>query len=126
MTNISKEIHKDSVSLLTKLWSDRYVLDLSNLKGDPTSFLELIECSSPEGRARTVAFVKRLLKLDCEWGVAKTNALFDAQSVSLLNTSQMAETIQFVYDKALEIYQQESPVSAQLTVVMPEAAINNL
>ncbi len=120
MSNLSKEIHNDSVSLLTKLWSDRYLLDLSTLKSEPTNFFELIECASPEGRAKTVAFVKRLLKLDCEWGVAKTNALFNAQSVSLLNTNQMAETIQFVYEKALDIYQQEpSPVSA-LTVVMPD------
>jgi hypothetical protein len=109
-----------SVNSLVQLWADRYFPDLTPLSSESghIAVSQLIEVASPEGRAKTVAKLKRLIKINCECAGIKTNTLFSyiPNVVNLSESSRIAKFVTSVYEKTLLIYQQQS------TVLIPIAA----
>ncbi len=124
MLRTTRPVKNTSVGNLVQFWAGRYVPDLSTLysaEGQlPVS--ELVEVTSKEGRTKTVAKLQRLLQLDCESAGIKTNALFSyiPNVVNLTEARQIARFAGRVYEKALEIYLQQSPTPA-LLAAMPLA-----
>ena len=110
---LSSSINNISASRLVKLWAERYVPDLSPLskQGNSLAEAQLAEFTSPAGRAATVAKLSRL-QLDCEFAEIKTNTLF-SYIPNVVNLSESRRIAQFalrVYQQALLIYQQQSPL----------------
>jgi hypothetical protein len=103
-----------SVYRLVKLWAQRYVPDISTLalKDGSYDYSALEKTASPEGRDQTVAKLKRLINLDCEYAGIETNTLFSyiPNIVNLAECRQLARFVWQVYDKTLDIYRQQSLV----------------
>jgi hypothetical protein len=56
-----------SVGRLVKLWSERYVPNLSTfLENGSFEITGLIEAASQEGRTKTISKIQRLFNLDCQ------------------------------------------------------------
>jgi len=108
-----------SVDCLVRLWTERYVPDLSTLSSEEgrIAVSQLVEVASPEGRAKTVAKLKRLIQINCECAGIKTNALFSyiPNVVNLTESGRIAKYVAQVYEKALEIYKEQSISLASLT-----------
>jgi hypothetical protein len=112
--------NNSSVNCLVELWADRYFPNLPTLSSEEgrIAVSGLVEVASPEGRAKTVAKLKRLIQINCECAGIKTNALFSyiPNVVNLTESRFIAKFVAEVYEKALEIYQQQStslaPVAA--------------
>jgi hypothetical protein len=101
-----------SVDSLVQLWANRYLPDLTPLssKSSQIDVSELFEVASSEGRAKTVAKLKRLISINCECAGIKTNTLFSyiPNVVNLTESSRIAKFVTNVYEKTLFIYQQQS------------------
>lgn len=112
MLRNTKLSNNTSVNSLVELWAARYFPDLLILSSEEgrIAVTGLVEVASPEGRAKTVAKLKRLIQINCECAGIKTNALFSyiPNVVNLTESSRIAKFVAEVYEKALEIYQQQS------------------
>jgi hypothetical protein len=122
-------VNNTSVNQLTKLWAERYVPDLSIISSSTGffAFSELIEAASPEGRAKTVAKLQRILEINCKCAGIQTNVIFSyiPNVVSLTESQGIARAAAQVYEKALEIYQQQlTPFG--LLLEMPQRKIVDL
>ena len=108
-----------SVNRLVRLWTARYVPDLSTLssKGDDLIASQLLEASSPIGRKKTVVRLRRLLQINCEYAAIMTNTLFSyiPNIVNLTEAKQIAQLALQVYEKAVDIYEQQSPPTVSQT-----------
>lgn len=104
---------------LVQIWAERYVLDLSTLSSQDkqVAISELVKADSIEGRKQTVANVKRLVQINCESAGMKTDILFSyiPNVVNLTESERLAKFAWQVYEKALEVYGQHSPIFASLT-----------
>jgi len=103
-----------STNRLIKLWTVRYIPNLSSLVQDKTRFpaADLVAAASPEGRTKTVATVRRLLQISCEMASLETNSLYTylPNIVHLSEVRRIARSINQVYEQTLVIYeQQQSP-----------------
>jgi hypothetical protein len=99
---------------LMKLWTIRYLPDLSTLTQPGQRFpsAELVSAASPQGRLKTVEKVSRFLQISCEIAGLETNSLYAyiPNIVHLSETRRIAYSVKQVYDRTLEIYaQQQSP-----------------
>jgi len=114
MLKTAKVASTTSTDRLIKLWTARYLPDLSLLpdrKGDfPT--VELAETASQEGRIKTSVKVRRSLQLNCDLAGLETHALFSyvPNVINLSDARRIAQSVGQVYEKMLNIYQrQQSP-----------------
>jgi hypothetical protein len=121
---VSTEIAKaPACKRLIKLWEDRYTPNLFALTSAqaPWVFSELLEASSPEGRAITVSKLQEpLMNLRCELAVIQAKMLYEYISdvLNLREARQLTECALQLYIKLLELYQQptsiETPVLSGL------------
>ncbi len=116
MLKSTKLSDNPSVGRLVKLWAERYVPDLSTLSLEDGSFniSGLVEAASKEGRTKTVAKVRHLLNLDCEYAGIQANGLFSylPNIVNLVEAKRLAKFVWQVYEKTLEIYLQQSHLAS--------------
>lgn len=109
----TKHSNQDSVEHLVQLWAARYIPDLLTLssEGQGLTFSDLIDATSPEGRAKTVAKVQRLLQINCECAGIKTNILFSyiPNVVNLTDAGRIALFAAQVYEKTLSLYKEQLP-----------------
>ncbi|HAA27468.1 MAG TPA: hypothetical protein DCE56_07020 [Cyanobacteria bacterium UBA8553] len=121
-------LNNTSVERLSQLWAERYLPDLSNLSKQIARlpFSELLEAASPEGRAKTVAKLQRMVEINCKCAAIQTNVIFSyiPNVVSLTEGQGIARTASQVYQKVLEVYQKHSPSSALLSIKSKEDGIN--
>lgn len=120
MLKVSTFINSASVYNLVKLWAARYVPDLSTLssQADGLNVYSLVEATSLEGRTQTIAKLKHLLNIDCEFAGIETNTLFSyvPNIVNLAEARRLAHFVWQVYQTTLEIYLQHAPSPATLEV----------
>ena len=114
-------VNNTSVERLAKLWAERYVPDLSTFSSS-TGYLassELVEAASPQGRVQTVAKLQRMVEINCKCAGIQTNVIFSyiPNVVSLTESQGIAKTASQVYQKVLEIYQQQSMPPALLSAI---------
>lgn len=110
-------IDNASVSLLVKLWTQRYVPNLANFsQSDGLNTAMLVEAATAEARGKTVTKLKRLIQVNCECAAIKTDVLFSyiPNVVNLSESQKLAQFVSQVYEAALTIYQQ-SPLSVWKT-----------
>lgn len=104
-----------STSRFIRLWSARYLPDLSALPAQKGEFpvAELVEVASEEQRSQTANKIKRILHLSCELAGLEANSLFSyiPNIVNLAEARRMAQYVECVYDKAFLIYKQQQPPS---------------
>lgn len=121
MLKTSKLVNNASVNRLVKLWTQRYTLDFSVLCSQKSNLTvsQLVEVTSTEGRAKTVATLKRLLQVNCECAAIKTDTLFSyiPNVVNLTESERIAHRVGQIYTKALEIYEQQSPLPVSLKAI---------
>jgi hypothetical protein len=112
-------VNTTSVDQLIQLWTARYSPDLSVFPSKKGLFpiVQVMESASEAGRAQTIAQVKRSLSFNCELAVFKTYALFSNSAEHLSEVRQAARCLEQVYDKILEIYQQQPSLSDYLRFI---------
>jgi hypothetical protein len=129
MLKTTRLANNTSVERLTKLWAERYLPDLSILSPSTSYFVfsELLEAASPEGRTRTVAKLQRMVEINCKCAGIQTNVIFSyiPNVVSITESQGIAKAASQVYQKTLDIYQQQlTPLG--LLVEIPESQIVDL
>lgn len=111
---INRSVNNTSSEYLVKLWEKRYIPDLFTVSSEEQRLAVsgLLEAASPEGRAKTVAKLQRVIKVNCECAAIKTNSLFSyiPNVINLTESSKIAEFVAQIYQKILEFYSQQSPV----------------
>ena len=119
MTN-KRPANSASVERLLELWADRYIPNWSTLhiEEDFLTILQLVEVALPSGRVETVTKVRGCLQIyyDIAWG--ETNTLFSYIPNVLKQSEALSLTffVKQVYEKILEIYQQQSLPAIALLV----------
>jgi hypothetical protein len=96
---------------LSRSWAGRYIPNLSALMSNKTeNSIALLEYSSDFGRHRTATGIRRHLRISCELAGLEVNQLFSGSSnlVNLSKVRQLARTVEAVYEKVLEFYEQRS------------------
>lgn len=105
-------VNNSSVERLIQLWAQRYIPDLSTLSSKPDRLVlsELIEAASPEGRTKTVVKLQQIVEINCKCAGIQTSVLFSyiPNIVNLTEGQGIARTAAQVYQKVLEVYQQQS------------------
>lgn len=128
MLRTTRLLNNTSVERLSQLWAERYIPDLSNLSKeiDCLTFSELLEAASPEGRTKTVAKLQRMVEINCKCAGIQTNVFFSyiPNVVSLTEGQHIARTASQVYQKVLEVYQEQSPSPALLATKSQEGTVN--
>lgn len=113
MLSTPRLLDNASVYRLVKLWTQRYVPDFSVFSKPENclSISELIAVASIAGRAKTVAKLKRFISI-------KTDILFSyiPNVVNLTESKRLAEFVAQIYEKTLEIYQNQPSLSPALTL----------
>jgi hypothetical protein len=121
-------VNNTSVERLAKLWAERYVPDLSTLSASTGSFAlsELLEATSPQGRARTIAKLQRMVEINCKCAGIQTNVIFSyiPNVVSLTESQGIARGASQVYQKVLEIYQKQLTPPALLKAISNRETVN--
>ncbi|HEY9632899.1 MAG TPA: hypothetical protein V6D14_05820 [Coleofasciculaceae cyanobacterium] len=116
-------INNTSVTRLLELWTERYVPDLSTLSSsmEDLTLSEVVEAASPEGRAKTVAKLQQMVEINCKCAGIQTNVIFSyiPNVVRLTEAQGIARTAAKVYQKVLEVYQQQLP-SPTLLAAIPQ------
>ncbi|HEY9664518.1 MAG TPA: hypothetical protein V6C65_39250 [Allocoleopsis sp.] len=104
-----------STNRLVRIWMLRYLPHLANLEMQDNRFpaAELITAASLEERTKTIATVRRILQINCERAGLETNSLYSyiPNIVHLSETRRITEAVRQVYEKLLDIYQQQEPPS---------------
>ena len=130
MLKTAKLSDNTSVDRLSQLWAERYIPDLSTLSFGESRFnvSELIEAASPEGRAQTIAKLDRMVEIRCQCAGIKTNIIFSyiPNIVNLTESRGIAKAASDVYQKILEVYQNQKQVtlSASLATLSPSLTID--
>lgn len=103
---------------LIKLWTDRYLPDLSaitpRVKAD--AMTDLVVAASETGRKKTVERVRRKIQTNCEMAGLETNALFAyiPNVINLAETRALSTMVAKVYAKILQIYASQQPPNRYL------------
>lgn len=131
MLKTTRLVKDTSVNRLVKLWAERYVPDLSTLSSKEKHFSlsDLVEASSPAGRALTAAKLNDLIiELKCQIATIKTNALYAyiPNIVDLTEANHLARFALLVYQKLIEIYQQRSHSAASQRVMRMPASVDSV
>ena len=111
------------VERLTKLWTERYIPDLSpsSLFPDPWSYNELFELASPKGRASTIAKLQpSLVDLNCQMAGILAKDLYEyiPNVVDLNEARQLSQYTYQAYLKILEVYQHSSGITTEKTSML--------
>jgi len=113
-------LQNTSTARLIQLWTQRYVPDLStlSLNRGQLSVSEVMQAASPEARTQTATKLQRLLQTSCELAGIKMNVLFSyiPNVVNLSEAGRIARSTAQVYEKVLDIYKQQSPLSTSQEV----------
>lgn len=119
MLKTSTSFNNTLAGNLVKIWSERYLLDFSAIAAEENQLAisELVKASSTEGRKKTVAHLKKLGQINCECAGMKTDILFSyiPNVVNLTEAERLAQFAWQVYEKALEVYEEQSPIFASIT-----------
>lgn len=119
-------VSNTSVDCLVQLWAERYVPDLSILssKEDDLIVSELVDAASGAGRKKTAIKLRRLLQINCEYAAIMTNMLFSyiPNIVNLTEAKQISQMTLQVYEKAIEIYEQQSLPKVSLEATLQTAS----
>lgn len=128
MLRTARLIDNASATRLIDIWAERYVPDLSTLSSstDCLNFSELAEAASPEGRAKTVAKLQRIVEINCKCAGIQTNVLFSyiPDIVRLTESQGIARAAALVYQKVLEVYQTQLPSPTLLAAIPPKERAN--
>ncbi|MGQ4648885.1 hypothetical protein [Lyngbya aestuarii] len=114
-------MRQKSSNQIINCWEKRYIPDLSTFVAENNSLDidQLINLTSSQGRIQTVTKVRRILEIKCEVAGIKSNILFSyiPNVIKLADSAQLAKYIQLAYDRMLEIYQQQSHLSVNNSLV---------
>lgn len=127
MLKTIKLIDNASVYRLVELWTQRYVPNLASFSqsGDLTA-AQLVAAATPEARSNTVAKLRRLIQVNCEYAAIKTDILFSyiPNVVHLSESQKLAKFVSQVYEATLAIYQQSSlfVLKNQHSFLLPDGA----
>ncbi|NEO01547.1 MAG: hypothetical protein F6K50_41005, partial [Moorea sp. SIO3I7] len=120
--------NKTSVERLVNFWANRYVPDLSIIakNNDFLNISDLLDVASRKGRTQTVTKLQRLIQINCECAGIKTDAMFSyiPNVVNLTEAKRIAEFVCSVYQKVLEIYQEQSPNPSLMAAIRLGETIN--
>ena len=112
MLKTTSFVNTPSVERLVKLWAERYVPDLSTLSSSASCLTssELLEAASPQGRAKTVAKLQRMVEINCKCAGIQTSVIFSyiPNVVNLTESQGIARVAADAYQKVLEVYQDQS------------------
>ncbi|NET08024.1 MAG: hypothetical protein F6K16_25615 [Symploca sp. SIO2B6] len=108
-------MHKIAAHHLIHAWEARYTPDFSKLtfREKHLNIYKLLDLASPRGRKNTAEEVKQLLNFKCQVAGIHSNILFSyiPNIVNLVDAKRLSQSIQVVYEKVLEIYQQQPPLT---------------
>lgn len=109
-----------TVNRLVKLWSDRYLPDLSSLTIDGDSLIttELREATSLSGRIRTATKLRdQTIDRNCKLAALRTKDLYTRlpETLYLEEARQLAQSCACIYFKLFDVYQEFHPVSTSST-----------
>lgn len=111
MQENNRIVKTSAVNKLIDIWKQRYVIDFSiaSLQGISLSVPEIIELTSKDGREKTASKLQRLIKINSEVAGIKTDVLFSyiPNVVNLSETQRLAQIVLKVYEKIIEIYQNQ-------------------
>lgn len=128
MLRTARLINNASAIGLIDLWAERYVPDLSTLSSstDCLNFSELAEAASPEGRAKTVTKLQRIVEINCKCAGIQTDVLFSyiPDIVRLTESQGIARAAALVYQKVLEVYQSQLLSPALLAAIPPKEGVS--
>ncbi|MEW6494203.1 MAG: hypothetical protein AB1589_17065 [Cyanobacteriota bacterium] len=123
-------VSNTSVDCLVQFWAERYVPDLSILSSTEDDLIvsELVDAASGAGRKKTAIKLRRLLQINCEYAAIMTNMLFSyiPNIVNLTEAKQISQMTLQVYEKAIEIYEQQSIPKVLLEETLQTAASKSL
>ena len=124
----SKFVKNASVERLLKLWAARYVPDLSTLSSQASkcAVSELVRAASPDGRVQTVAKLSQIVEIHCKCAGIQTSVLFSyiPNIVNLTESQGIAKVAGEVYQKVLEVYQEQLPPSTFLAAVQQVGTVD--
>ena len=104
-------ISNASVSRLVDLWIQRYVPNLATFSPSGGLTVATLEAAAtPEAKSQTVAKLKRLIQINCEFAAIKTDVLFSyiPNVVNLSESQKLAKVVSQVYETVLAVYQHSS------------------
>ena len=115
-------VSNTSVDSLVQLWAERYVPDLSILSSKENNLIvsQLFDVFSEAERKKTAFKLRRLLQIQCEYAAIMTNTLFSyiPNIVNLTEAKQISQMTLQIYEKTIELYEQQS-----LPKVLSEATL---
>ena len=121
MLKTAKVADTAAANRLIKLWTARYLPDLSKLPTERGEFptAELADAASIQGRNKTVKKVRQLLQVNCERAGLETHDLLSyiPNVVNLADARRIAKSAMQVYEKTLEIYASQPPPSYYLRFI---------
>lgn len=122
MLRTTRLVNNSLVEGLATLWAERYVPDFSTLSQelDTLTFSELMEAASPEGRAKTVTKLQSIIELYCKCAGIQTNVIFSyiPNIVTITEGQGIATAAAKVYQKVLDVYQQQLSPPALRTAIL--------
>ena len=105
-------IKTSSAERVLNLWARRYTPGISSLLVHYSSCDELLQASTPEGRALTANKLReKMLDVNCQMGWIQTKNLYN-YIPNVLDLTEARRITKFafrIYKKLLEVYQQQSP-----------------
>ena len=121
MLKTAKVADTAAANRLIKLWTARYLPDLSKLPTERGEFptAELVDAASIQGRNKTVKKVQQLLQVNCERAGIETHDLLSyiPKVVNLADARRISQSATQVYRKTLEIYASQPPPSYYLRFI---------
>ncbi|WP_416669982.1 hypothetical protein [Egbenema bharatensis] len=103
----------DSTNRLIKAWATRYLPDLVSLSHPNKRFpaAELVEAACPDGRAKTIQTVRRILELNCQLASLEATSVYSyvPNILQLSETRRIAQSANRVYEQVLHLYGQHQP-----------------
>jgi hypothetical protein len=112
-----------SVELLINLWAERYTVDVSSLSKNPKFYGDLIKAASPEARALTASkLLNNVLERTTNQIELQAKSLYEYVP-EIIDTYSGQRITQFacqVYEKILEVYQQQSGIFVTPKVIQTE------
>ncbi|NJM71111.1 MAG: hypothetical protein HC862_13250 [Scytonema sp. RU_4_4] len=108
-----------SVELLINFWAERYTVDVSSLSKNPRFYGELMKAASPEARALTAAkLLKTVLYRTSNQASIQAKSLYEyiPDVIDSYSEQRITQFACQVYQKLLEVYQQQSGIVVTPTV----------
>ncbi len=121
MLKTAKVADTAAANRLIKLWTARYLPDLSTLPVERGQFPTeaLVDAASIQGRSKTVKKVRQLLQVNCERAGLETHNLLSyiPNVVNLADARRISQSVVQVYGKTLDVYASQPPPSYYLRFI---------